>query len=226
MEALHYLGEAVILIFEPGNLLVMLGGVLFGVIMGALPGISATMTVILAITFTYSMDPIFAVTFLCATHCSAVTGGSITAVLFSIPGTPASACTIFDGAPMRDRGEVGRALSLALYASAVGNLMGAIIMYFCTAPLMVAALKFGASEMAVIVLMGISILAFIDYRPGPSDRAGALHVSFRIPAGGHRSSALHDRHICRLRAAHGDIQARKNARHGRRTGKNHKADKL
>ncbi|NLP18842.1 MAG: tripartite tricarboxylate transporter permease, partial [Firmicutes bacterium] len=162
MESLLYLGEAFKVILAPQQLLIMLAGATFGVILGALPGISATMAVILAMTFTYVMDPVLGITFLCAVHCSAITGGSISAVLFKIPGTPASAVTTFDGYPMVQRGEAGRALSTALFSSAIGTVIGGIIMFFCTAPLMVAALKFGAAEMCAIVLMGLSIIAFLD----------------------------------------------------------------
>lgn len=161
-EAFAYLGESFLTILQPLNLLIMFGGVAFGVVMGALPGISATMAVIFCLSFTYAMDPVLGITFLCAVNCAAVTGGGITAILFNIPGTPASAVTTFDGGPMVKRGEVGRALSLDLFASAIGNMIGAIIMFFCTAPLMVAALKFGASEMCVIVLLGLSIIIFLD----------------------------------------------------------------
>ncbi len=162
MESLLYLGEAFKVILAPQQLLIMLAGATFGVILGALPGISATRAVILAMTFTYVMDPVLGITFLCAVHCSAITGGSISAVLFKIPGTPASAVTTFDGYPMVQRGEAGRALSTALFSSAIGTVIGGIIMFFCTAPLMVAALKFGAAEMCAIVLMGLSIIAFLD----------------------------------------------------------------
>lgn len=162
MDAMNYLMEAFQIILAPQTLPIMLAGVVFGVVMGALPGISCTMAVILALTFTYAMDPVLAITFLCAVNCAAVTGGSITAILFNIPGTPASAVTTFDGGPMVKRGEVGRALSISLFASAFGNLIGAIIMFFCTAPLMIAALKFGASEMCAVVLLGLSIIVFLD----------------------------------------------------------------
>lgn len=161
-EAFAYLGQSFSIICQPVNLLIMIGGVVFGVIMGALPGISATMAVIFCLTFTYSMDPVMGITFLCAVNCAAVTGGGITAILFNIPGTPASAVTTFDGGPMVKRGEVGRALSLDLFSSAIGNLVGAVIMFFCTAPLMLAALRFGASEMCMIVLMGLSVIIFLD----------------------------------------------------------------
>jgi putative tricarboxylic transport membrane protein len=162
MTALTYLFQAFGTIFQPLSLLVMVFGVVFGVILGALPGISATMAVILGMSFTYGMDPVLAITFLCAINCAAITGGSITAILFKIPGTPASAATIFDGGPMVAKGEVGRALSTSLFSSAIGNMIGAVIMYFCTAPLMIAALQFGASEMLAITVLSLSLIAILD----------------------------------------------------------------
>ena len=75
-------------ISNPVTLLWLVGGVFFGVIFGALPGVSATMSIVLCISFTYGMDPVVAIAFLAAVYCAAITGGSITAILFKIPGTP------------------------------------------------------------------------------------------------------------------------------------------
>lgn len=147
---------------DPVSLLWIFGGVCFGVVFGALPGISATMAIILCISFTYSMSPVVAIAFLAAVYCSAITGGGITAIIFKIPGTPSSAATTLDGYPMTQRGEAGKALSISLVCSALGGLVSCILMFLLTQPLMQAALKFSAPEMFAVSFLGLSILVFLD----------------------------------------------------------------
>ena len=113
-------------VFNPGMFLMVCVAIILGTIFGALPGVSATMAVALGLTFTYTMEPIPAIVFLVAIYCSSITGGSITAILFKIPGVPSSAPTTFDGYPMAQRGEASKALGVALLASAIGGLFSAI----------------------------------------------------------------------------------------------------
>ena len=96
-------------VFNPGMFFMVCLAIVLGTIFGALPGVSATMAVALGLTFTYTMEPIPAIVFLTAIYCSSITGGSITAILFKIPGVPSSAPTTFDGYPMAQRGEAGKA---------------------------------------------------------------------------------------------------------------------
>lgn len=156
-------------------LLVIVLGVVLGVIFGALPGVSATMSIVLCISFTYSMDPVVAISFLAAVYCASITGGSITAILFKIPGTPSSAPTTLDGFPMAQRGEAGKALTLALLASGFGGLLSALVMFLLTQPLMQVALKFSSAEQFAVCALGIGILAFVD-----SDRPLNTFVSALI----------------------------------------------
>ena len=149
-------------IFTPVTLLWIAFGVFLGVIFGALPGVSATMAIVLCVSFTYSMSPVVAIAFLCAVYCAAITGGGITAILFKIPGTPSSAATILDGYPMVERGEAGKALGFSLVGSALGGLISCIIMFLLTQPLMKLALKFNSAEQFAVCILGLSILIFID----------------------------------------------------------------
>lgn len=149
-------------IFRPDVLLWIAAGVTMGVVFGAMPGISATMSIVLCISFTYSMDPVVAIAFLAAVYCASITGGSITAIMFKIPGTPSSAATVLDGYPLVQKGEAGRALSVALIGSALGGLVSAIIMFLLTQPLMSLALKFNAAEQFMVCFLGLSLLTFID----------------------------------------------------------------
>ena len=147
---------------DPYTLLMVVFAIVVGTIFGALPGVSATMAVALGLPFTYSMAPVPAIVFLVAVYCSSITGGSITAILFKIPGVPSSAPTTFDGYPMAQRGEAGKALGIALGSSAIGGLVSALAMLTLSPQLTQAALSFSPSDIFAITFMGLSILTCLD----------------------------------------------------------------
>ncbi len=150
------------IVLNPVTFAYILGGTVLGVIFGALPGVSASMAVVLAMTFTYSMTPVVAIAFLVSVYCAAITGGGITAILFKIPGTPSSAPTTFDGYPMAARGEAGKALGISLITSAIGGTFAAISMFLLAPELARVALKFGASELFAVSFLGLSVLTCLD----------------------------------------------------------------
>ena len=88
------------IVFTPSTFFLLVAGTVLGVIFGAMPGVSASMAVALALPFAYAMNPVIAIAFLVSVYCASITGGGITAILFRIPGTPSSAPTTFDGYPM------------------------------------------------------------------------------------------------------------------------------
>lgn len=159
MELLQ-LGISVV--FVPSTLLLIFLGTIMGVIFGALPGVSASMAVVLGLPFTYNMDPVTAIAFLVAVYCASITGGGITAILFKIPGTPAAAATTFDGFPMVAAGQPMRALSIQLFCSAIGGIFAAIAMFLISPQLSSLALKFGPAELFAVSFMGLSILSALD----------------------------------------------------------------
>ncbi len=161
-------------ILQPISLIWIVLGVTLGVTFGALPGVSATMAIVLCISFTYGMSPVLAIAFLSAVYCAAITGGSITAILFKIPGTPSSAATVLDGYPMVQRGEAGKALTFALVGSGMGGLASAMIMFLATQPLMQLALEFSSSEQFAVCLLGLSILIFLDEKRKLNTFASAI----------------------------------------------------
>ena len=149
-------------LLDPYTFMMVIFAIIVGTIFGALPGVSATMAVALGLPFTYSMQPIPAIVFLVAVYCSSITGGSITAILFKIPGVPSSAPTTFDGYPMAQRGEAGKALGIALGSSAIGGLVSALAMLTLSPQLTQAALSFSPSDIFAITFMGLSILTCLD----------------------------------------------------------------
>ena len=156
------IAQACSVVFAPVTFLYIFVGTIVGVIFGAMPGVSASMAVVLAMTFSYSMQPLPAIAFLVSVYCAAITGGGITAILFSIPGTPSSATTTFDGYPMAQRGEAGKALGISLVTSAFGGLFSAFCMALLTQPLASAALAFGPAELFGVSFLGLSILTCLD----------------------------------------------------------------
>lgn len=150
------------IVFTPSTFFLIFAGTVLGVIFGALPGVSASMAVALALPFAYVMDPVIAIAFLVSVYCASITGGGITAILFKIPGTPSSAPTTFDGYPMAQRGEAGKALGFSLVASAFGGLVAAFAMALVSPQLAAVALKFGPSELFAVSFLGLSVLSCLD----------------------------------------------------------------
>ncbi|KSV58096.1 tripartite tricarboxylate transporter permease [Acetivibrio ethanolgignens] len=150
------------IVLTPSTFMLIFAGTVLGVIFGAMPGVSASMAVALALPFAYVMNPVIAIAFLVAVYCASITGGGITAILFKIPGTPSSAPTTFDGYPMAQRGEAGKALGFSLVASAFGGLVAAFAMALISPQLAAVALKFGPSELFAVSFLGLSVLSCLD----------------------------------------------------------------
>lgn len=150
------------IVLTPSTFMLILAGTVLGVIFGAMPGVSSSMAVALALPFAYKMNPIISIAFLVSVYCAAITGGGITAILFKIPGTPSNAPTTFDGYPMSQRGESGKALGVSLVCSAFGGLVAAIAMATVSPQLSAVALKFGPSELFAVSFLGLSVLSCLD----------------------------------------------------------------
>ncbi len=146
-------------LFTPEVLFALFLGVVGGMVIGALPGLSATMGIALMIPFTYGMTPIAAIALLMAIYTSAIAGGSISAILIHTPGTPSSAATALDGYPLTLQGKGLQALGVAMVSSMIGGLLSAIALLFLSPLLASAALKFGAPEYFLLACFGLSLIA-------------------------------------------------------------------
>lgn len=143
----------------PINLLLMILGLVGGIIIGALPGLTATMGVALMVPITFAMDPISGLIMLGAIYSGAIYGGSNSAILINTPGTPSAVATTFDGWPMTKKGLADDALNTALIASAFGGLFGTLVLLFLAAPMAQLSLKFGAPEFFWLCIFGLSTIA-------------------------------------------------------------------
>lgn len=128
-----------------------------GIIIGVLPGLTATMGVALLVTLTYPMPPDQAILCLMCIYVGAIYGGSRTAILLAIPGTPASAATTLDGYPLALAGRGGLAMGLATSSSAIGTMVGILCLVLLAPLLAEAALNFGSYEFFWLALFGVII---------------------------------------------------------------------
>jgi len=160
--------------------LAMLVGVLGGLFVGAMPGLSATMGVALLVPFTFGMPIMPALALLIGVYCGAIYGGTITAVLVRTPGTPASAATIFDGFPLAQRGEGGRALAVAAAAALGGGLFGTLLLVVLAPQISGFALRFGAPEYCALAVCGLTMIVAVaadEMRKGAVVALGGLLLS-------------------------------------------------
>lgn len=158
MQILGYLIHALTLY----NLALALAGVALGTIIGALPGLSATMAVAVLVPFTFTMDPASGLIALGAIYTGAIYGGAFAAILVNTPGTPSSIATTFDGYPMARNGDGGLAITIATVSSVVGGLVGAVCLMLLAPPLAKVALAFGPTEYFWLAMFGLSLIASLS----------------------------------------------------------------
>lgn len=151
--------EALQLLFTPWNMLIITLGVGAGIIVGALPGLTATMAIALLVPFTFGMNSIHSLVLLGGIYCGAIYGGSFSAILINTPGTPSAIATTFDGYAMARKGESYAAIITATISSVIGGLIGVMFLIFLSPPLSRAALKFGPPEFFWLTVFGLTIIA-------------------------------------------------------------------
>ena len=141
----------------PESLFYVFGSTLIGLIIGALPGLTATMGLALMTTLTLKMESSQALLVLICTYVGAIYGGSRSAILLNIPGTPASAASCLDGYALARQGHAGRAMGIATSGSVLGTLIGMFFLALFTPLLGELALKFGAYEFFWLTVFGVVI---------------------------------------------------------------------
>ena len=137
-------------------------GVAWGILGGALPGLSPSITMALLLPFTYGMDPSVAIVLLASSYVGAEYGGSIPAILIRTPGTNAAAATVIDGYAMKQQGKAGEALGISLYSGFVGGLFGLIVLVLLTEPLSRLALAFTPAAYFALGVLGLSVIATVS----------------------------------------------------------------
>lgn len=150
-------------VFTLPAILTIIIGTFAGVVVGGMPGLTATMAVGLLVPFTYTMDPTLGLMLLGGIYCGAMYGGSIPAILLNTPGTPAAVATAIEGYPMTRRGEGGLALKTSVVASFMGGSFSTVILLLFAPLLARQALNFGPAETFLLALMGLAgIISIAD----------------------------------------------------------------
>ncbi|MGB3899421.1 MAG: tripartite tricarboxylate transporter permease [Mesorhizobium sp.] len=159
MEGLNY---ALAALTSLPVLVAAASGVMWGILGGALPGISPSIAMALLLPFTFDMTPLSAIVLLGATYIGAEYGGSIPAILIRTPGTNSAAATVIDGYTMHQQGRGGEALGLSLVGGTIGGLVGLIFLVLLTKPLASLALMFTPPAYFALGILGLSIIASLS----------------------------------------------------------------
>ncbi len=146
-------------VFAPTELLLIFAGVMMGVMLGAVPGLNSTMGTALLIPFTYAMDSTSGLLLLSAVYCGGTFGGSISAILFNVPGSPEASVTGFDGYPMAKAGQAGKALGIAIMCSCIGGLFSVAVMNMIAPQLARVALTFSEPEYFALAFAALTLIA-------------------------------------------------------------------
>jgi putative tricarboxylic transport membrane protein len=160
MDTLIHLLGGLAAIFAPVNLLAMVIGLVLGMLVAVLPGLTLVMGVVLALPFTYKMEVAPALILLTAMYVSGTYAGAITSILFRIPGEPMDVPLLWDGYAMTRRGEAAQALGWSLAGAFVGGIISAVLMVSLAQPVASIALKFSSPEFFAILFFGlVSVVA-------------------------------------------------------------------
>ena len=145
------------------NIALIFGGLLIGMVIGCIPGLSVTLGIILMLPLTYNMeDAASAIILMLAVYVGGMYGGSISAITLNTPGTNSAIATTFDGYPLARKGKVKKALDVSLFASTFGGLFSALLLLLCAQLITKAVSKFTSVEYFALGIMGISLIAGVS----------------------------------------------------------------
>tara|TARA_B100000767_G_scaffold272920_1_gene301694 strand:- start:1689 stop:3212 length:1524 start_codon:yes stop_codon:yes gene_type:complete len=143
----------------PFNLLMVVVGCFAGTFIGMLPGLGPISAVALMIPITYTLDPSSGIILMVGVYYGAVFGGSTSSILINAPGCASTLVTTFDGYPLAQKNQAGKALALAAYSSFCGGTVGAIILIFAAPALASVSLSFQSSDYFALMLLGLTSVA-------------------------------------------------------------------
>ena len=153
---LDMISQAALSLCSPAVLLAILLGTAGGIIIGAIPGLTATMAVALLIPVTFGMEPVVGLALMGGVYSGGMYGGAISAILLKTPGTPAAAATAFDGYPMTRQGKGGVAITIATVASFWGGVVSTFALLLVAPILAKFALRFGPPEYFLLSILGLA----------------------------------------------------------------------
>src|SRR6201985_3108291 len=181
MENLQSLLHGFTIALSLQHLALVVVGVLLGILVGVLPGLGAPNGVSLLLPLTFGMQPVAAIILLSSMYWGALFGGSVTSILFNIPGEPSSVATTFDGYPMARDGRPTTALATAFGSAAFGALVGVVLITFLASWVAEVALAFGPAEYFAVYFLAFSSFVGVGGSP-PMKNLVSLAIGFAIAA--------------------------------------------
>ncbi len=169
-ELLGHLAAGFVSAVAPLNFAMIVLGLGIGIVAGALPGITMLNSIVLVLPFTYFMGIVPAILLMIGIYCGGIFGGSITAILFNIPGDPMNVPTAWEGYRLSKSGRTRYALGLAIMASAIGGVVSALFLALFAPPFARFALGFSSVEFFSVVVFGLASVSVL----GQSSMAAAL----------------------------------------------------
>ena len=154
--------QAIANVLTPSCLVLIWFGTIIGIIFGSIPGLSATMAVVLFLPLTFSMEVTNGLALLVGLYMGGISGGLISAILLKIPGTPSSISTVFDGGPMAEKGEAGKALGVGILYSFIGSILGILALMFISPFLAKVCLLFSAADYFAVAVFSLTIIAALS----------------------------------------------------------------
>lgn len=146
------------LALDPLTIGLIVVGAMIGIVFGSIPGLTYSMALVLVLPITFGFDAVPAIGMLLGTYIGGMTGGSVSAILIGIPGTPSAAATVLDGYPLAKNGKAGLALGTAVVVSAFGGLFSLAVMIVSVDLVARLAIRFGPAEIFALVLFGMSTI--------------------------------------------------------------------
>ena len=150
------------MLFSPTNILFMVGGVIIGIVFGAIPGLSCTTAIALLLPISFAMPPDSAIIFMGAIFVGGTSGGLVSAVLLGVPGSNANIATCFDGYPMAQNGHASKALGIGIFSSMIATLLSVAIAMVCCSPLARLAVMLGPWEFFSLCACAIVLVVTIS----------------------------------------------------------------
>ncbi len=175
---------------DPYLLMLIAVTTVLGIVIGVLPGLGATTGAALLLPFTLTMDPVHAIAVLATLYVSATFAGSITAILINTPGTSAAAATTFDGFPLAQRGEAGRALGVAVVSSTIGGIFSILVLCLAAPMLAKVAYEFRPPEYFALTVFGLSMLASVGAGGAVKNLIGGIFGVWLATIGAERVTSI------------------------------------
>ncbi|MBL6927939.1 MAG: tripartite tricarboxylate transporter permease [Rhodospirillales bacterium] len=160
---IEHLPEAMSLAFSWHALLAVLAGSVVGVVVGVLPGLGSALGLVMVLPITFGLEPAAAIAVLVSVYACSIYGGSVSAILINVPGTPQSAATVIDGYPMAQQGKAALALGWATVGSFIGGMFSLVLLVLTAPQLAKFSLNFGPIETFALILFAMTTIAWVSH---------------------------------------------------------------